>query len=142
MAQKANNTKYIYYGIGVVVLFAVAWAATAPGDSSATSHTPPAKHVASTSSSDDNVTPADYTAKFDKTLEKPKDAFKPVIYHEQGGGGSNPNDVSAVPTEFTGGEGGWGFTGTVQVDGALSANLDNSKTGEFIALNRGEHWKK
>jgi hypothetical protein len=140
MAQKRSSL--MYYVGGLLLLGAVAFAMTGSDNSSTRHSPPPPKHLASTSSPDDNVTEADYKAKFDKTVEKPKDAFKPIIYHEQGGGGANSNDVSAVPTEFTGGEGGWGFTGTVQENGMWTANLDNTKTGEFVDLHRGEEWKK
>ena len=143
MAQRSNGSKLLYYLIGGVALLGVAWVATEPNDKTTTTGRPPIKHTMPAAAPDDTITPEDLTVKFDRVTAKPKNAFKPLVYHVNGGGGGvSVNDASAVPTEFTGGEADWGFTGTIQMDGANYANLDNPKSGEYTQLKRGDHWKK
>jgi hypothetical protein len=142
MAQSKSGKNLLYYVVGGVVLLGVGFAMTAPSDDAkATSHAV-TKRALPAAASDDQITPQDLEVKFDKITTKPVDAFKPLVYHENTSGGANPNDESAVPTEFTGGEGAWGFTGTVDMDGVEYANIDNSKSGEYAQVKRGDHWKK
>jgi hypothetical protein len=143
MAQKASNKNLIYMAVGGVALLVIGYVATAPSSSSGSGKPAPTKHSSTVVVSEDAITPEDLSAHFDRLSDKPHDAFKPLVYRVAGGaGGVNGNDPSAIPTEFTGGDAGWGFTGTVQIDGTAYANLENQKAGQFDQVKRGDHWKQ
>jgi hypothetical protein len=55
--------------------------------------------------------------------------------------GSAAAQVNYVPAEFAGGEQGWIYTGSAEIDGVLQALLENRTTGDSVFLRIGDTWK-
>lgn len=85
-------------------------------------------------------TEADYKAKFEALNTEPKNAFMPVIMR-QNGTSESAGTPNALPTALTGGEGGWAYTGTAEVDGKIQAVVENPSTGQGDFLFVGQRWK-
>ena len=85
------------------------------------------------------ITEEDLKAKFERVNNPVKNAFMPVIKKNMGELAQNP---SALPAEFTGGESGWAYTGTAEVDGRIQAVVENQSTGQGDFLSVGQNWKK
>lgn len=84
----------------------------------------------------------DVNAKFDRLNEDPKNAFMPLVVRldaGMSGGGLAPNEF---PANFTGGEPGWFYTGTVIENNVPSALVENMTTGEGYYLKVGDALKK
>lgn len=93
------------------------------------------KEVAST------FTPEDYSAKFEPVTVAPKNSFMPVVMKTVAGGtvSTAPN---AIGIDLTGGEAGWAYTGTAEVNGHIQAVVENAATGQGDFLSVGQNWKK
>ena len=103
--------------------------------------TPTTQSSRKKSESQSLFTEADYKAKFDPLNTPTKNAFMPLVVRS-GGGSGNAGIPNAVPTDFTGGEGGWTYTGTASVDGRIQAVVENQGTGQGDFLSVGQAWKK
>jgi hypothetical protein len=96
----------------------------------------------SSKKSDSLITNEDYTARFDSLSQPLKNAFKPLIAKAvTARGGSAAAQVNYVPVEFSGGEPGWIYTGSAEIDGVLQALLENRTTGDNVFLRVGDTWK-
>ncbi len=130
MAQM--NRKLIYGGLGIVVVAAWVMTSSEPtaGQKSRSIPRPKAAKAA-------GFTEEDYSAKFDRLNEPPRDAFMPVVARS-GGSAIGPN---VVPAEFAGGEVDWVFTGRFVEDGVPRALVENKSSGEWVFLGAGQSWK-
>ncbi len=91
----------------------------------------------------EGVTEEDYKAKFAALNESPKNSFVPIIARTTAGGLSgSANEPDAIPQEYAGGEPGWYFTGTAEVNGVQQALVENRTTaiGDFLVV--GQTWKR
>jgi hypothetical protein len=116
-----------------------AYMATTPQDTPHRSTA--AKKPARKKAADSLFTDADYKAKFEALNSAPKNAFMPVIMRQNGGGSDTAGTPNALPTALTGGEGGWAYTGTAEVDGRIQAVVENPGTGQGDFLFVGQRWK-
>lgn len=96
-----------------------------------------------TSSSVDQFTDADRTAKFAVYSESARDTFKPLIAraNPRGDGGVGSTKENAIPAYLAGGDANWTYTGTAEVNGVPTALFENSTTIDGVFLKQGEHWK-
>lgn len=85
-------------------------------------------------------TEEDSKATFNRVSEPPRDAFRPIVAR-RGGIGGGDGLANGLPSDFTGGEGNWVYTGSAEIDGVTSALLENRTSGEGVFLKRGERWK-
>lgn len=97
----------------------------------------------SASSSVDQYTEADRTAKFAIYSQSARDTFKPLIAraNPRGEGGVGSTKENAIPAYLAGGDANWTYTGTAEVNGVPSALFENSTTADGVFLKQGEHWK-
>jgi len=86
-------------------------------------------------------TDEDYKAKFEPLNTTAKNAFMPIVMRK-GAGGVESTAPNALPTLLTGGEGGWSYTGTAEIDGHIQAIVENPSTGQGDFLSVGQTWKK
>ena len=84
-------------------------------------------------------TDADYKAKFEPVNNPAKNAFMPLVFKSSGGDTTAPN---SLPAQFTGGDGGWAYTGTAEVNGRIQAVVENQGTGQGDFLSIGQKWKQ
>lgn len=145
--MKAENKSILQKPVFWVAIVGVAIAGyvlTEPDNkASATGKTKPAtKKTRTAGKASKNTivfTEQDEKAKF-QTISAPlKNSFVPVVARS-GIGGADAS-ANALPTDFTGGEANWVFTGSVEVNGVRQALLENRNTGEGVFLRRGERWK-
>ena len=85
-------------------------------------------------------TKEDETASFNAVNDSPRNAFVPIVARH-GGIGSGDGLANAIPTDMTGGESNWVYTGTATTDGVAVALIENRTTGDAVFLKRGERWK-
>ena len=141
MAKANNKGKIVWYLVGGGALFAGALYATAPSDAPPVAKKPDAVRKSAVLTGDDQLTDADYNAKFQHVIiVSPKDVFKPVVYRQTGGKSSN--DANAIPSQDTGGDANWTFNGTGEDNGVMQALFQNSTTGDGVFVTRGQHWKQ
>jgi hypothetical protein len=109
----------------------------------------PATHIGkkavspkSNKKTDSLVLTEDYSAHFDPLGQPIKNSFKPLIAKQLTvRGGNAALQVNNVPLEFSGGEPGWIYTGSAEIDGVLQALLENRTTGDNVFLRVGDTWK-
>ncbi len=82
----------------------------------------------------------DRTSSFGLMNDTPRNAFIPVVAR-RGGIGSGDGKGNEIPTDITGGEGNWVYTGTAETDGQRVALIENRTTNDAVFLKRGERWK-
>jgi hypothetical protein len=87
-----------------------------------------------------SYTEDDYKLKFANYSTPVKNSFKPLIVKRGGLGGSGATPPSNVPSDWTGGDGNWVYSGRVIVDGVSQALLENRKTGDAEFLVQGQRW--
>ena len=85
-------------------------------------------------------TKEDYDAQFKPVNVEAKNSFVPIVARK-GGIGSADGLANAVPTDMTGGEANWVYTGSAETDGVPMALIENRSTGDAVFLKRGERWK-
>ncbi len=84
------------------------------------------------------ITDEDRNAKFSRVTVAPRNAFKPVI--KKLSAEAKSASPSALPTNLTGGESGWAYTGTAEVDGRIQAVVENQAAGQGDFLSVGQTW--
>lgn len=89
---------------------------------------------------DDEFTKEDEKAEFKRVNEAPKNSFVPVVARHSGIGSAD-GMANSIPTEMTGGQDNWVYTGTAESDGVRVALVENRTTGDATFLKRGERWK-
>lgn len=136
MQKKRTSPVFWLAFVGVIVAVVVL---TAPEETSKKGTTKPSTTKKKTA--DSLFTEEDYKAKFEPLNSAPKNAFMPVVMKKTGAPGESamPN---ALPLAITGGEAGWMYTGTAEVDGRIQAVVENPGTGQGDFLSVGQHWKK
>lgn len=103
------------------------------------------KKKASTASKTDKLpeglTEEDFTKRFDPLNESARNPFMPIVARMSSArdGGVEPN---AIPADLAGGEPGWYFTGTAEVDGVQEACVENRTSGVGEFVRRGQTWKR
>ena len=70
------------------------------------------------------------------------DVYSPKFYDVQMAGSTASAAPNAIGTDLTGGEAGWAYTGTAEVNGHIQAVVENSGTGQGDFLSVGQNWKK
>lgn len=85
-------------------------------------------------------TEEDEKATFAPVNSEGKNTFVPIVARHSGIGSAD-GQANAIPTDMTGGEGNWVYTGTAESDGARVALIENRTTGDAVFLRRGERWK-
>jgi hypothetical protein len=136
-----NNSKIFWLAFGILS-FGLTYFFM--GGSDAPAAKTPKKLVKNSSvsgSADDQILPEDYKVKFEKVPAPPHDVFQPVIYHQATIGGAGSSLINAIPPEYASGEADWVFTGTAEINSVPEANFENGKAGQFVQVERGEHWK-
>jgi hypothetical protein len=136
--MQKKKTSPVFWLALVAVAIAI-FVLTSPQDaakhSTAARVTPKKKAITST------FMPEDYSTKFEPVTVAPKNSFMPVVMKSISGSmaASAPN---AIGTDLTGGEAGWAYTGTAEVNGHIQAVVENSGTGQGDFLSVGQNWKK
>jgi len=136
-----NNSKIFWLAFGILSLGLTYFFM---GGSDTPAAKTPKKLVKNTSvsgSADDQILPEDRTVKFEKLPMPTHDVFQPVIYHQATVGGAASSLINAIPPEYASGEADWVFTGTAQINNVPEANFENGKAGQFVQVERGQHWK-
>jgi len=85
-------------------------------------------------------TKEDEAAKFKPVNDSPRNSFVPIVARHSGIGSAD-GLANAIPTDMTGGEGNWVYTGTAETDGVPVALVENRTSGDAVFLKRGERWK-
>jgi hypothetical protein len=85
-------------------------------------------------------TKEDETAKFERITVPIRNAFNPVIASGSGISGTD-GAANALPASYTGGDSSWVFTGSVEIDGARQALIENRKSNDGVFLRAGQRWK-
>lgn len=83
--------------------------------------------------------------RFPKPARLTRNPFKPLVASERLATVNEPKikeDLVQVPSNLADGEGGWAYTGMVEVDGVRMALLQNSGTNLSGYVREGETWKK
>lgn len=129
------------FWVAVVGLGVAAFALTEPD---ATKPSSPTKKVAKKRSSIKKTgalfTEEDEKASFKPVNDQARNAFVPIVARHTGIG-SGDGLANAIPSDMTGGEGNWVYTGTAETDGVRVALIENRSTGDAVFLKRGERWK-
>jgi len=68
-----------------------------------------------------------------------KNAFMPLV--KKSAAELSAGAPNALPSDLTGGESGWSYTGTAAVDGRIQAVVENPSTGQGDFLSVGQKWK-
>jgi len=136
MQKKRTSPVFWIAFIGLVIAVFVFLSPEDAAKKGTVKNTPPKKKTA-----DSLFTEEDYKAKFEPLNSNPKNAFMPVVMRKVGTPGESaaPN---ALPLSITGGEAGWMYTGTAEVDGKIQAVIENPGTGQGDFLSVGQNWKK
>ena len=134
----AKISKPVMY-LGIVAGIAAVWIFLNPGDTPAGKRAAHKAPTTSVSSKQVVYTQEDYTAKFTPVNITAKNAFKPIIARRNPL--QSPEGPSGIPPALAGGEAGWTYTGTVEVDGVVQALLENPTTGAGQFVKVGETWK-
>lgn len=98
------------------------------------------KKMTVTKKGDVNFTKEDETAEFKPVNDSPRNAFVPIVARHSGIGSAD-GLANSIPSEMTGGEGSWVYTGTAETNGVPVALVENRSTGDAVFLKRGERWK-
>lgn len=131
------------FWIGIAAVGAIAWVATTPEtvERKSGSGTRVARQKTSKKKSVVQFTQEDQDAKFAPLSAQMKNAFQPIVIRKGGGFGSGDGAANAIPLDFTGGDGGWVYTGTAEIDGSITALLENRTSGDGVFLKAGQRWK-
>lgn len=123
--------------VGAVVV--VGYTFLSGGDSAA----PPAEAKKTKKSAKDLgiYTEEDSTAKFAMVSAIPRDVFNPLVKKTPAAAMIKPGAQTGLDAKLTGGEGGWFYTGMVELDGKREALLENNVSGESVYVSAGETWK-
>ena len=134
--QQKKKTSPIFWvviiGVGVA-----AYVLTTPEDAAKKVST--AKTSSKKSAVTSLITEEDLKAKFDRVNNPVKNAFMPVV--RKSSAGTTAGAPNGLPSELTGGEAGWAYTGTAAVDGRIQAVVENQGTGQGDFLSVGQKWK-
>jgi hypothetical protein len=137
----AKVSRPVLYG-GVALLGIVAWIATAPSESGGGGGQTLRKRGESGRQVQVQFTQEDrdaFAKPFPRLNESPRNAFNPLVAQIDGVGGAlAPNEF---PANYTGGEAGWFYTGTVVVNDVPSALVENELSGQGLYLKVGERLK-
>lgn len=128
------------FWIGVVGVGIAGWILTNPEShtSNQLGRTTRKKVAAKTS---EVFTEEDYKAKFAPMQISFKNSFTPIVARRDATLGGGDGAANEIPLEFTGGNAGWVYTGSAEIDGQISALLENRTTGDGVFLKPGERWK-
>jgi hypothetical protein len=132
------------YG-AVIVLGIVGWIATEPEDgpkrqSPTRQQAGASSRTSSNTSSDTGYTDEDYEASFALLNEEVRNTFKPLVIPNKGRRGQlNPNEI---PASFVDGKNIWVYTGTVVIDEAPMALVEDPQTGSSEFLEVGQQWMR
>jgi hypothetical protein len=85
-------------------------------------------------------TKEDKTAQFGRVKDELRNSFRPIVAKSGRMGGAD-GMANILPGDFTGGDGNWIYTGTVETDGVMMALIENRATGDAVFLKRGERWR-
>ncbi len=134
IAKKETKKTSPVFWIGLLSIGAAAYFLTTPEETVSVKSKPKAK--ATKKVDKDGFLAEDYTAKFPPLNVSIKNAFKPGVVSMRNSG-MNSGAPNAVP----GGPGGsWIFTGTAEVNGSVSALIENASNGEGQFLKIGDPW--
>jgi hypothetical protein len=124
---ETKKTSPVFW-VALIGIGAAVYVYTTPEETKASKIKP--KPKASSKVSKDGFTDADYTAKFPALNQQTRNSFKPVVVSLRGSGSGAPGTTGSP----------WIFTGTAEVDGKLTALIENSATGEGQFLGVGDSW--
>lgn len=137
MPQPGRSKSFYYLIVGLAVVGIGAFMATNPSTPATV------KPTSSTSKKSDTAPslyqPEDYTAHFPRLTSASPDVFKPLVAVNSISGTQTSN--FDLPTEMTGGEPNWAFTGTASINGDQMALFENSASGKADYVKIGQHWK-
>lgn len=133
--MEKKKTSPVFW-IALIAIAAAAYIMTEP-------QAPAKKTTAGRTTSKKKVTASLYTdedfkAKFSPVNNPVKNAFMPLVAKGATGQSGTPN---GLPSDLTGGETGWTYTGTASVDGRIQAVVENLSTGQGDFLTFGQKWK-
>lgn len=141
MAAKKTLFQQPLFWVGSVAVLIAAFVMTEPDAAT------PKSTVKKTSSpkkttkkTEDEFTKEDETAEFKRVNQTPKNTFVPVVARHSGIGSAD-GMANSIPTEMTGGQTNWVYTGTAESDGVRVALVENRTTGDATFLKKGERWK-
>ena len=142
-ATKSTSINWKLYGgiavVGVIVYFVMGSDSPTP-----TAQKPPPAARGVKQAGQSILVKEDYDAHFQPVMFTVADKFVPLVFKGPSDsllkGGVSPTELT-IPTNFTGGEPNWAFTGVVEVDGKKSALVENGTNGGSIYLKPGQKWK-
>jgi hypothetical protein len=146
MKKKAQNQSLLsrpIFWIGIVVVGGIAFLATSPDEprEDAAQRTPARRAPATTTTV--VFTEEDRNANFEPLNQSARNAFNPLVARRVGGlGTGEAGAANLVPSDFAGGEGNWIYTGSAEIDGVLTALLENRTTQDGVFLRAGDRWKR
>lgn len=135
---KISKSMQLLIGLALIV---VTYLYTS-GEDATTSKTRSTKPSSKTAKLPENVKEEDYTKRFASLNEAPQNSFMPVIARATGGKDGKSYEPDAIPQEYAGGEPGWYFTGTAEIDGVKQALVENRSSGNGDFLRVGQEWKR
>lgn len=130
--------------IGIVAVITVALVATqlTGGSGSAAAARRTTKKTTTTKSKNDPYTDEDRKAKFVVLTEDVKPAFRPLVLRNAPAAKGMGGGANFLPSDLTGGDATWAYTGYGEVDGVRQGLLENGTTGESVYLKVGQRWKQ
>lgn len=137
--QPKVSRTFIYLVLGLVVVGA--WQLAPPPSSGRKSSTVRIEGGTPRRATNDVFTPEDYTAKFARVTEVPKDVFRPLVIPVSAVNSLVALSPELVPTGLAGGEANWAYTGTAIIDGVPIALIENRQTLDGAFLKQGDGWK-
>jgi hypothetical protein len=145
MAQPKPKSSLPKIIVGSVVLLGIVWYMTGSNDTSTKSTTASTDKKKSTTNANSLYTKLDYEITYDHPVgDSLQDKFIPLVYKATGTTGTSgtiDHSKLTIPTNLTGGESNWAFTGTVNVDGKWSALVENGTSAQSAYIKPGDKWK-
>ena len=127
--------------VGLAALGIALFVMTEPDQSKTVkSSTTRAKKRPGPAAKEEVFTKEDKSAKFAPVREQVKNSFQPIVTKSGRFGGAD-GLANVLPGDFTGGDAGWVYTGSVETDGVMMALIENRTTGDAVYLKRGERWR-
>lgn len=140
MSKKAIYQKPVFW-VAMVAIGVAGFTMTGEKPSTTSKGKPVSKKKTTVAKKGAEVfTEEDQNASFERVQVTFKNSFVPLVAKSGGIGGAD-GQANAIPASFSGGDGNWVFTGSVEVDGVRQALLENRKTQDGVFLRSGQRWK-
>ena len=129
------------FWVGVTAVAAVGYFATMPEQNTAPTTKKLTFAKKPTTKGATVFTDEDKNATFPRVSSGLKNSFQPIVMRKGGGLGSGEGKANEIPADFTGGDTGWVYTGSAEIDGQMTALIENRSASTGVFLKSGERWK-